>query len=200
VAGGGLTLRQAVPGGRWFLVPTPAARWVRRFAHGGGGGGGGGEGGGGADVVSLEVDALTRSAAASQTYYSGDGFKAGLGLAASAKGGKAVTLAARQKVRAGRNAVLHSVGASYNSRTGPQVTAKLRPGKGILARAVVWPRDRVAAVSAAASPAWLGRTGGEEGGSRRGTITLDARLPYGEGGGKGKAARPDAVLGLKWKF
>jgi hypothetical protein len=270
-AGGALTLRQAIPGGRWFLVPTPAARWVRRFAHGDGEG---------ADVVSLEVDALTRTAAASQTWwvvfffsfffvpprarhacpsspprprrpqgpsalcrpagrqgrkrtlclerqrtllslththtpptthththkktsrYSGDGLKAGLGVAASSKGGRAYTLAARQKVRAGPGGVLHSVGGAYNSATGPELTAKLRPGKGILARVVAWPRQGVAALSAAASPAWLGHTGGAGGGSRRGTITLDARLPYGsDGSGKGgKPAKPDAVVGLKWKF
>ena len=43
VAGGELDVVQAVPGGRWFLVPSPLLRYTRRFT--GGGGDGEGEGG-----------------------------------------------------------------------------------------------------------------------------------------------------------
>jgi len=51
-AGGTLDVVQAVPGGRWFLVPSPRLRFTRRFAAG--------DGSGGADVVSAEIDNLTR--------------------------------------------------------------------------------------------------------------------------------------------
>ena len=203
-AGGALTLRQAVPGGRWFLVPTPAARWVRRVDHGRGAGAGAGEGAG-ADVIALEADALTRTAGASQTFYSGDGFKAGLGVSASAGGGKAFSLCARQKLRGA--GPLHSIGGAYHSVAGPEVTAKVRPGKGVCGRLVFWPRTGVAALSAYASPAWLtqavggGGGGAAKEGARKGTITLDARVPVVDRAGGGKAfSKPAGLLGLKWKF
>ena len=47
VAGGELDVVQAVPGGRWFLVPSPLLRYTRRFSGGGDGDGGDGGGGGG---------------------------------------------------------------------------------------------------------------------------------------------------------
>ena len=99
VAGGELDVVQAVPGGRWFLVPSPLLRYTRRFTGGGGdgegeggessSGGGGGKGNGsvggfngltgsrGTDVLTAEFDNLTRRSAISQTSYLGDGFKAG---------------------------------------------------------------------------------------------------------------------------
>ena len=98
VAGGELGIVQAVPGGRWFLVPSPLLRFKRRFAAAGSGEGGesGSEGGGkgvggvggfngltgsrGTDVLIAEFDNLTRRSAISQTSYLGDGFKAGVAV------------------------------------------------------------------------------------------------------------------------
>lgn len=197
VAGGALTLRQSLPGGKLFLFPSPAATWVKRVQHGSG------DGLGGADVIALEADALRRTVGASQTWYSGKGLKAGLGLLAStASGDKTITLAARQKLKGA--GPLHSVGGVYSSASGPELNAKVRPGKGVFGRVAFWPRTGVAAVSAFASPAWLTRAVGGEGaeGARKGTLTLDARVPVtgGTGGDGGKVKGVDGLLGLKWRF
>ena len=200
VAGGALTLRQSLPGGKLFLFPSPAATWVRRLAHTKAGP----DDLGGADVIALEADALKRTVGASQTWYSGNGLKAGFGLSAStASGDKTITLAARQKLKGA--GPLHSVGGVYSSASGPELNAKVRPGKGVFGRVTFWPRTGVAAVSAFASPAWLTRAAGGGGGAegaRKGTLTLDARVPVtgGSGGDGGKLRGVDGLLGLKWRF
>lgn len=96
IAGGDLDVVQAVPGGRWFLVPSPLLRFTRKFVGGDDGGDGGDDGDGkggrgssvagfsgltgsrGTDVLVAEFDNLTRRSAISQTSYLGDGFKAGI--------------------------------------------------------------------------------------------------------------------------
>ena len=199
VAGGALTVRQSLPGGKLFLFPSPAARWVRRFDHGKE------EGLGGSDVIALEADALSRTVGASQTWYGGGGLKAGLGMSqCTATGARALSIAARQRLPAGVAGPIHSVGGVYSSDTGPELHAKVRPGRGVFGRVAFAPRTGVAAVSAFASPTWLGRVvgGGGGEGARKGTITLDARLPVtgGSGGEGGKLRGPDGLLGLKWRF
>jgi len=187
-------VRQAIPAGRWFLVPNQAARWVRRVGHGEGGG---------ADVVSLELDALARRAGASQTFYSGGGLKAGLGVSASSGGGRAYSLCARQKLKRGAAGPLHSIGGAYSSVAGPELTAKFRPGKGVFGRLVFWPHTGVAALSAYASPAWLTRAAGGSEGARKATLTLDARASVVERAGGGKAVKSElggTRLGLSWRF
>ena len=134
------------------------------------------------------------SGAVSQTHYTPDGVKAGAVLDSVA----GLTLHARKKVRKGRNGVIHSIGAAYNSLAGPLATLKLRPAPGASSVVTLHPRTRVARATAAASPAWLAAGPG-----KTATLTIDAVAPYGDArtaAGGGKAVKPSAVLGMRWTF
>ena len=211
VAGGVVDVVQAVPGARWFLVPTPLLRYTRSFDRG--------------DVLSAEFDNQTRRSewfwgvgvgggvapffyctplthpthlphphpgGISHTFVAGDGLKAG--IAADSVAG--LTLRAAQSLK-GSSTTLTSIEGVYNANAGPAVTLKAKPTPWAAATATLLPRSRSVVASASLSPDWLAAGPG-----KNATLTLDVATPYGapRAAAGGKQGKPKAVAGIKWGF
>lgn len=214
VAGGIVDVVQAVPGARWFLVPTPLLRYTRSFDRG--------------DVLSAEFDNQTRrsecglfwgggvffflsfraplshahtphthspthtSGGISHTFAAGDGLKAG--IAADSVAG--LTLRAAQSLK-GSSTTLTSIEGVYNAKAGPALTLKAKPSPWAAATATLLPRSRSVVASASLSPDWLAAGPG-----KNATLTLDVSTPYGapRAAAGGKQGKKKAVAGIKWGF
>ncbi|KAK9841989.1 hypothetical protein WJX81_002888 [Elliptochloris bilobata] len=174
--GGKLEVTQAVPGGRWFLVPTPTFKFSRSFStpHA-------------LDRLSCKWDTLLRRGQLSQTMYCGRdcAYKASLQLDTWL----GPAMSARAKLRRG---VVQSVAASFSAAMGPVLCMKSRPMAGLKLRADTRLGPRVLAAQAKAIPYFLGSAPPM-------ALTLDVTAPWGAdaGGGKRRAA---AVLGVKWRI
>jgi hypothetical protein len=104
-----ITISQAVPNNKWFLVPTPEFKLIHKSALGSN------------SVTNLHWDTLSRTGGASTKLYSGDdnSYKAELEMHSTL----GLKMTARAKLRKG---LVHSIAASVGNNTPAKLTLKSR--------------------------------------------------------------------------
>lgn len=173
VKGATLTLEQAVPGGKTFLIPCPAVKVDRRYTLR--------SSEGGSTAVSsrtqVEHSFLTRRSIATQTLYSGLDRQHKLKLGFDNRMGP--LLMARTKLRRGW---VHSAAVAAAPATGPELQLKSRPAAGQKYSLTLQPQRQAAVGSVQLRP---------DGGHTKLTATAACSLADGR-------PKPRLALDLTW--
>lgn len=170
-----LTISQAVPNNKWFLVPNPAFKLSHKNAIGS------------SSLIELSYDALHRTSSAVATVYAGEDkdYKAVVGVYSK----KGVAAKGRAKLHKG---LFHSVSASVSTHHAPQLSVKSKLGGDAKVKTSYDVGTQVLKFEAE-------RKGEKPSSGPRMTTTFHAEVPL-EQGFRMNQLKPRVIVGVKAAF